>query len=215
MTGVTPFSEQLKERTRSVHSDSEGAGFINDLMRGDGTRADYVALVVQHWYIYDALERIASDLADDPVAAPFLDDALIRTPAIELDLDYLVGPNWRDDISPLTATRAYVDRINAVADWPGGVIAHHYTRYLGDLSGGQFIARLMRRHLGLGDDGVRFYTFDIDDLAAFKNAYRAKLDHAPWDADERERFIDEVVQAYALNTRLFEDLAAVKAGAAA
>ena len=45
----TPFSAALRERSTSAHSSSEGAGFMSDLMRGEGTREDYIALVVQHW----------------------------------------------------------------------------------------------------------------------------------------------------------------------
>ena len=37
---------------------------------------------------------------------------------------------------------------------------------------------------------------------------------APWDAEEQERVIDEVLLAYRFNTELFEDLAAAKAARA-
>ena len=32
---------------------------MSDLMRGNGTRDDYVALVAQHWFIYETLEAAA------------------------------------------------------------------------------------------------------------------------------------------------------------
>ena len=53
--GPIPFSAALRQRSSSAHSSSETASFMSDLMQGDGTRADYIALVVQHWYMYDAL----------------------------------------------------------------------------------------------------------------------------------------------------------------
>ena len=67
-----PFSTALRERSSSAHSGSEGAGFMSDLMRGKGTRDDYVALVAQHWFIYEALEAAASRMSADPVAATFI-----------------------------------------------------------------------------------------------------------------------------------------------
>ncbi|MDT0184862.1 biliverdin-producing heme oxygenase [Microbacterium sp. ARD31] len=212
MSDPTPFSAALRERSSRAHSSSESAGFMSDLVEGQGTREDYVALVAQHWFIYDALERAASEMKDDPVARVFITDKLTRLPALEADLAYLVGPDWRDRIEPLPTTRRYVERIAEVGrTWPGGFVAHHYTRYLGDLSGGLFIGRLMARRFGFDTNGIGFYLFDdIADPKAFKDVYREQLDAAPWDAAEQERVIDEVLLAYRFNTELFEDLAAAK-----
>ncbi|MBG9885183.1 heme oxygenase, partial [Bacillus toyonensis] len=133
-------------------------------------------------------------------------------PALEADLEFLVGEDWRERIAPLTTTRRYVDRIRQVgATWAGGFVAHHYTRYLGDLSGGLFIGRVMQRRFGFETNGVGFYLFDdIADPKAFKDVYREQLDAAPWDEAERERVIDEVLLAYRFNTELFEELDQVR-----
>ena len=217
MTQPIPFSTALRERSRTAHSGSEHAGFMDDLMRGRGTRDDYVALVAQHWFIYDALEAAAEAMRDDPVAAPFISEKLTRLPAIEADLAFLIGDDWRERIAPLPTTRRYVERIREVgATWPGGFVAHHYTRYLGDLSGGLFIGKLMARQFGFETNGIGFYLFDeIADPTAFKDVYREQLDAVAWDAAERERVIDEVLAAYQFNTDLFVDLATAKAAAAA
>jgi heme oxygenase len=213
---VIPFSQALRERTWSNHGDSEGATFMHDLMTGKGTREDYIALVAQHYFIYEALEAAAARFVDDTTAAPFITTQLTRLPAIEADLAFLIGEQWRDEISPLPTTVRYVERINEIADerWAGGFIAHHYTRYLGDLSGGQAIRKLMQRQFGFETNGVGFYLFDqIADPKSFKETYRDQLDAVTWDAAERERVIDEVVAAYRFNTELFVDLSAAKAAA--
>jgi heme oxygenase len=209
MNDVIPFSTALRERSSAAHTGSEHSGFMADLMRGEGTREDYVALVAQHWFIYAALENAAERMRNDPVASVFISDRLTRLPALEADLEFLLGPDWRDRIEPLPTTRRYVERIRTVGTaWAGGFVAHHYTRYLGDLSGGQFIGRLMQRRFGFETNGIGFYVFaDIADPKAFKDVYRDQLDAAPWDAAERERVIDEVLVAYRFNTELFEDLA--------
>ncbi|MDD7928126.1 heme oxygenase (biliverdin-producing) [Microbacterium thalli] len=213
MHAPIPFSTALRERSSSAHSGSEGAGFMSDLMRGAGSRDDYIALVAQHWFIYEALEDAASRMAADPVATTFISDKLTRLPALEADLAFLIGPDWRERIAPLPTTRRYVARIREVgATWPGGFVAHHYTRYLGDLSGGLFIGKLMARRFGFETNGIGFYLFaEIGDPAAFKDHYRAQLDAAPWDEAEQQRVIDEVLVAYRFNTDLFTDLAAAKA----
>lgn len=213
---VIPFSQALRERTRSGHSSSEGADFMSDLMTGKGSREDYVALVAQHFFIYEALEAATARFAGDPVASRFITPQLTRLPAIEADLEFLIGSGWRDEIAPLPTTRAYVDRINEVTaeGWAGGFVAHHYTRYLGDLSGGQAIRTLMQRQFGFDTNGVGFYFFDqIAKPREFKDTYREQLDAAGWDAAESEHVIDEVMRAYAFNTELFVDLARAKAAA--
>lgn len=213
---VIPFSQALRERTWANHGDSEGADFMKDLMTGKGTRDDYIALVAQHFFIYEAIEAAAERFAGDPVAAPFITPQLTRLPAIEDDLEYLLGSTWRDEIAPLPTTARYTERIREVTQqgWAGGFIAHHYTRYLGDLSGGQVIRTLMQRQFGFETNGVGFYLFDqIAKPKEFKETYRDQLDAVQWDDAERDRVIDEVVTAYRFNTELFVDLANAKAAA--
>ena len=217
MSTVIPFSQALRERTSSGHSSSEGADFMSDLMTGKGSKEDYIALVAQHFFIYEALEAAADRMRADAVAAPFISDKLTRLPAIVQDLEFLIGPDWREQITPLPTTARYVARINEVgAVWPGGFVAHHYTRYLGDLSGGQIIRTLMQRQFGFDTNGVGFYLFgDIAKPREFKDTYREQLDAVPWDDEEQARVIDEVMVAYRFNTDLFRDLATAKAAAAA
>jgi heme oxygenase len=95
--------------------------------------------------------------------------------------------------------------------WPAGFVAHHYTRYLGDLSGGQLMRRALRREYGLDGPGTRFYEFPGVDPRTFKQHYRHLLDTAPWDAVEQDRFLDEVSLAYRLNTAILDDLGKVVA----
>jgi len=213
---VIPFSQALRERTWSGHDDNAGDTFMRDLMQGKGTRDDYIALVVQHYFIYEALEQAEPRFIDDPDAARFISPHLTRLPALEQDLDFLLGPDWRGQITALPSTERYVDRIREIEaeGWAGGFVAHHYTRYMGDLSGGQAIGRLMQRHFGFETNGVGFYLFDqIANPKAFKETYREQLDAVGWDEAERERVIDEVLLAYRFNSELFHDLSAAKAAA--
>jgi heme oxygenase len=93
--------------------------------------------------------------------------------------------------------------------WPGGYVAHHYTRYLGDLSGGQIVRDKAERTWGFDrkGDGVRFYVFErIPNPAAFKRSYRQRLDAIPADDLERQRIVTECKRAFALNTAVFREL---------
>lgn len=216
MSNVVPFSQSLRERTWTGHGQSEGAGFMTDLMTGKGTKEDYIALVAQHYFIYAAIEAAAETMKNDPVASAFITPKLTRLPAIETDLEFLLGADWREQITPLATTQRYVDRVNKIGStWPGGFIAHHYTRYLGDLSGGQMIGGIIQKQFGFDTNGVGFYLFgEIADPRQFKDTYREQLDSVAWTEDEKNAVIDEVLLAYQFNSDLFLDLAEAKSAAA-
>ncbi|WP_144759029.1 heme oxygenase (biliverdin-producing) [Curtobacterium sp. 9128] len=205
---VTPFSELLRKRARRSPGSATGNGFMDDLVGGRCDVADYADLLGQYAFVYDALERAAERMADHPVAAPFVTPQLTRMPAIRADLEYLVGPDWSELVCPMPATTAYVRRLNEVAaHWPGGFVAHHYTRSLGDLSGGRATAELLADQFGFDTNGVLFFIFDqVADPDAFEDTYRAELDAAPWDDVERQRVLAEVSLASTLDRGLLAGL---------
>ncbi|MFE3457775.1 heme oxygenase (biliverdin-producing) [Nocardiopsis aegyptia] len=202
------FSERLKAATWRDHENAEYHGFTRALMDGTLPLDGYTAMVAQHYFAYAALEDLGSRLADHPVAGRFVRPELLRLPALVRDLEHLLGPAWRDRISPSLATRTYVARIEQMADHPEGFVAHHYTRYMGDVSGGQFIRRVVAEAHGLGDGhGVSFYVFDrLGSLPKFRTDYRARLDALDLDEPAAQRLIDETRLAYQLNTEVLADL---------
>ena len=129
-------------------------------------------------------------------------------PAIEADLAFLIGDDWSHRITARPATTAYCDRIRAVCfDEPDGFVAHHYTRYLGDLSGGQAIGRILDRTFELDGAGIAFYAFpEIPKPKVYKDGYRARLDALGLTAEEQERVVTEVKTAFRLNQALFAEL---------
>ncbi|MET7326608.1 biliverdin-producing heme oxygenase [Nonomuraea sp. NPDC005650] len=205
---TTPFSETLKNATWTDHESAEGESYLAELMGGRLSEHEYGEMVAQHYFAYIALDGVSRELADHPVAGRFVFPELYRERALERDLATVYGPSWRSRIVPSKATRTLVARIHQVADWPSGYIAHHYTRYLGDLSGGQFIRMELQKIYGYGSGGgVDFYIFDgLGSLPRFKNEYRARLDELELDDRERQRMIREVKLAYQLNTEVLAEL---------
>lgn len=209
---LPPFSTRIREATAREHEAAENSTFITEMLDGTLGIDSYRYYTGQLWFVYRALETHSEALAGDPVAGPFIKPELARTPELERDLLHLAGPGWRDELLPLPATAAYAARIEECArTWPGGYIAHHYTRYLGDLSGGQVIRGNAEKlwdlpHRG---DGVRFYVFDrIGNPAAFKREYRSLLDRIGVDELEQRRILDEGRRAFEMNRALFAELAA-------
>ncbi|NEA38354.1 biliverdin-producing heme oxygenase [Streptomyces sp. SID11385] len=206
----TPFSTVIRTASHAQHTEAENSTFMSDLLGGRLGVDAFARYTEQLWFVYRALEEHTAALAGDPVAGPFADPGLARLPELERDLAHLRGPGWRAGLAPLPATEAYAARIaECAAGWPGGYVAHHYTRYLGDLSGGQIIRDKAERTWGFArkGDGVRFYVFEtVPNPAAFKRGYRERLDALPLDAVERERVVDECRRAFALNTGVFRAL---------
>ncbi|WP_419995179.1 heme oxygenase (biliverdin-producing) [Streptomyces boninensis] len=207
---TTPFSVRLRTESHEQHTEAETSTFMSDLLGGRLGVDAYARYTEQLWHVYSALEGASDQLADDPVAGPFIQPELARVPELERDLDF-VAPGWRGT-APLPATQAYADRIaECAAKWPAGYVAHHYTRYLGDLSGGQIIRGTAEKTWGFErkGDGVRFYVFEqIGNPAAYKRSYRELLDRLPLDELEQRRVVDECKRAFALNTAMFHDLGA-------
>ncbi|MFJ6896253.1 heme oxygenase (biliverdin-producing) [Streptomyces hokutonensis] len=204
------FSTVIRTASHEQHVEAETSTFMSDLLGGRLGVDAYARYTEQLWFVYEALETGAERLAADSVTGPFIRGELFRLPALERDLEHLRGADWRTGLTALPATQAYADRVRECAEsWPAGYIAHHYTRYLGDLSGGQIIRDKAERTWGFSrkGDGVRFYVFEgIGNPAAFKRGYRELLDGVQVDDLEKQRIVAECKRAFALNTGVFRAL---------
>ncbi|MFE9361412.1 heme oxygenase (biliverdin-producing) [Streptomyces sp. NPDC006978] len=210
---TTPFSTLIRTASHEQHTEAESSSFMSDMLGGRLGVDAYTRYTEQLWFVYRALEDGAEALRRDPVAGPFIQPQLMRTAELERDLRHLRGEGWREGLQPLPATAAYAERVAECArEWPAGYVAHHYTRYLGDLSGGQIIRGTTEKTWGFErkGDGVRFYVFEqISNPAAFKREYRELLDAVDADDLEKQRIVDECKRAFALNTAVFRELGEV------
>ncbi len=213
-----PLSTAFREATTQAHEDAEHAVFITRLMDGGASASDFAAFTAQLHPVYLALEQAMDAHASHPAVAALHDPLLIRTPRLASDLGVLYGADWADQaadgrIAIMPATRAYVERIGSL-ERPEALVAHHYVRLLGDLSGGQAIARLVRRHYGIPDAALTFYRFDgIDKAKPYKDAYRATLDALPLDAETHAMAVREAIRTFRLNQAVFADLEQARSGA--
>jgi len=202
-----PLSVAMREGSRREHGDAESSRFVVALLEGRVDEAGYAQYLARLRDVYAAIESVGRAGAEDPLVAAVLDPALERLPALEEDLAFWSGGSTLEADSP--ATERYVERVHACAEWGGLFLAHHYTRYLGDLSGGQAIGRFLAREFGLerGGRGVRFYEFpQVPKPKPYKDAYRAALDGLGLDDGQQARVVEEVRVAFRLNQDLFIEL---------
>jgi heme oxygenase len=108
----------------------------------------------------------------------------------------------------------YVDRLDEVARTdPRALLAHAYVRYLGDLSGGQIVCRVITSALALtGGSGLAFYKFaERPEVLAAR--LRIALDSIALTPEAQAQLVDEARLAFRYHIELFEQLGVAAASA--
>jgi heme oxygenase len=191
-------------RTKNLHVEAERTGIIRDLLRGEASREGYVLLLRNLLPAYQTMERGLERHRGSPRLGALARYRLDRAPAIQSDLTALCGKRWNRDIPLLAAGEAYAERIAEAAEGEGArLIAHAYTRYLGDLSGGLILQQLLARSLELRSSELSFYDFPrFSNLDALKAGYRKALDRAGAQVRDGDAVVEEGAVAFTLNIEL-------------
>ena len=202
------LAQDLKEGTKSSHSAAENTKFVTSFLRGVVDKSNYRELISNFYFVYDTLELEVKKHKDHPIVGPLNMPELYRYDALAEDCDYFYGVDWADKIEPSDACKQYCNRIMEISDDdPELLVGHHYTRYLGDLSGGQILKNIAQKALQLDGDGLAFYNFpNIADKKQFKNDYRATLNKLPVTQSQISAIVAEANYAFRLNMFMFDEL---------
>eukprot|EP00128_Syssomonas_multiformis_P000787 Colp12_sorted_trinity150504_noHs@35209 len=205
-------SELLKEKTKRIHRDAESTTFMKRMLRGKVERSEYVRLLYSLYHVYKVMEEELQTNADHVAVRPiYFPKELNRADCLKEDISFYTGLPFEELEIPITpGTKIYIDRLRNCGQRPYLLAAHAYTRYLGDLSGGQYIAEKLRKTFQLDREsleGVRFYHFEnISDVAGMKNNFRQGLDNIPLTAEESQHLEEEAIKAFELNIELAVEL---------
>lgn len=195
------LATDLREATRALHEQAERSGVSAQMLRGNVSIEAYALLLRNLLPVYRALEAGLECHRHTAGVRLVARPALYRGAAIAHDLGAL---GFVPDRLPLLpgAVR-YAHRIEEVAAaQPCRLIGHAYTRYIGDLSEGQILRKLLARLLRIPPTALTVYDFsDIDDLHAYRAEYRLALTLVADEAD-RQAIIDEAMQAFRLTIAL-------------
>jgi heme oxygenase len=173
----------LKDLTWEHHKNAERQVFVKELLGGSITNERYATYLFNQHPAYNTLEMLAMmhGLFD---GVP----ELRRAPRIHEDYQEL----WADEFtqpSLCKSVKEYMDHLMSIRDDSEKLMAHVYVRHMGDLSGGQMIARKVP---GKG----LFYQFDKG--------------HDELKAHIRERINDDMADEAKLcfdyATKLFQEL---------
>jgi heme oxygenase len=204
---------QLDEGTRKSHSVAENTAFVTGFFKGISKPESYRNLLTSLYYIYKAMEEDAFDTTKDDRVKKLDDQALRRLEALQRDMAYFHGDDtWQSHIPPPSpATKTYVAHIQKLVDKPENsylLIAHQYTRYLGDLFGGQMMGGMAQRTMNLpAGKGVAFYTFD--DITCTKDyitSWYQRLNDLNLTEKQKQHIVDEANLVFELNIGILEEL---------
>ncbi len=201
------FAARLRVQTAALHRRAERAGIIAALLRGEGGTHGYALLLRNLLPVYAAIEEGWRQVGPLPGFAPFARPAFRRAGRIAADLAVLHGADWAASLPLLPAGARYAARVGraAAAGDCGRLLAHAYVRVLGDLSGGQTVARVLGRTLALPEAALSFYAYpDLPDLAAARAEWRAALDRAAPLLPALPAALREAQVAFRLNIALSE-----------
>lgn len=199
---------ELDDGTRKSHSVAQNSAFVSGFFKGLSTRDAYSALLTSLYFVYSEMEE-AFDSTNESRVQSLDYPELRRVAALERDMDYFYGSDWKQNIKPSPATQAYTARIEEVrSKAPYLLIAHQYTRYLGDLFGGQMMGGMATRSLELEDNkGVDFYQFDeIQSAKDFITGWYKKLNDLDLTDEEKQNIVDEANYVFDLNIGILEEL---------
>jgi len=204
------FADTVRLDTRIDHERAERSPFIVSLLAGELDKRAHVELLRSLLPVYQALEQLLLVQSEDASIQLFDDRRLDRRGRIAADLRTLGHEPEATDLTALPASRAYVRAIREAAVSPQRLLAHHYTRYLGDMAGGRVIASRLRSEYGIDAAALTYYDFSgLDDVHAYRKQYKVNLDEAPWSEAEQAEFTEECRVAYRANSQLFAELGAL------
>jgi heme oxygenase (biliverdin-producing, ferredoxin) len=218
MTGSTcmdqsSFSAELKAAGSGLHQKIEETPFVASLANGTVAEDSYKNYLADLFVIYDQLETelfLNQESEKNGIAEiirPFTAEGLWRGALISQDLEAFEDAGR----SPGNQAIAYKEHLVSLGQYhPHLLAAHAYIRYMGDLFGGQTIAkRLEERFSG------KLATYDFTKLCQnreierpvqFALTLRAQLDSVPLQPLQRSEILEEVAKGYEMHLALFKEL---------
>jgi heme oxygenase len=206
------LAQRLREGTQQSHTAAENTAFMKCFLKGIVEREPFRKLLANLYFVYHALETEFRQHQQHPIVGKLYFPELNRTKNLEKDLAFYYGDRWQEQIAPLPAGEVYVQRIHDISKSdPILLIAHAYTRYMGDLSGGQALKNIVRSALNLPEgQGTALHEFEqlptAEAKRTFKQTYRNALNSLPIDDITIQRIVAEANYAFTLNRDLVHEL---------
>jgi heme oxygenase len=206
------LATRLREGTKHSHTMAENTAFMKCFLKGIVEWEPFRKLTADLYFVYNTLETEIRRHQEHPIVGKIYFRELERREKLEQDLAYYYSDNWRNEIVASQEGQAYVTHILEISKTnPALLVAHSYVRYMGDLSGGQSLRKIVRSALTLpADRGTGLHEFDQlptpEARREFKAKYRDALNSLPINETLAEQIVDEANYAFELNRNVFHEL---------
>jgi heme oxygenase len=202
------FADALRERTRTLHAQAERSGIVLDILRGRASRSAYALYLRNILPVYQHLEAGLECHRDSAALQTIARREVYRSGPLHADLEALCGSNYARTLPLVAAAEQYASHLaGAVDDRAEALVAHAYTRFLGDLNGGRVMRSILARSFAAEPLPLHFHSFPgIPDLAVFTAQYRGALDVAGTHLARPEAVLREAELAFRLNIALSEEV---------
>ena len=160
----------IKELVWEEHKNAERQEFVKTLMSGQINHNLYATYLYNQLQCYAELEKWGNH------------NGLFRqTPGLQraenIHKDYT--KLWTKLEKPIItqSTKEYIEHINTITDDPEKLYAHIYVRHLGDLSGGQMIAKKVpaKRYYDFGANGQEWKRIVKEIINQYLNTYQINV----------------------------------------
>lgn len=205
---------RLRVETRELHEAAEQHPFQQSLVHGDATREDFVRLLQEMRFVHEAIEgMLRRQAASVPAIAAVMRDEGYRTGHIDDDLGYF---GVTRESSPTESTRRLIQAMESVSDnSPTALLGFHYVLE-GSKNGSKFIAKHLRRALGLSDGrGLLYLDPEGDRQPANWQAFKKDMDGFPFSEAEMDGIVHAAKEMFRAIAAIYEELEAVSTRARA
>lgn len=199
MSSANPLSIRLREETKDAHTLTERAPLFAAIFRETCPPEAMITLLRGLLPVYTRLEMALDAHQTHELVGAFHLPALYRTEALHADLMQLAPETLSEPA--IEEAQAYADHISMLAETsPLLLVAHAYTRYLGDLSGGQMLGKKAKAIVG---QDLAFYAFpEIKNPGAAKTDFRKRLDDLKLTTEQADALVAEASLSFELNADL-------------
>lgn len=179
-----PLSEKLKQETKPYHDGMHKNALLLQFLSSDGSIPDdqtYREYLEYMYAVYSTMEKKIVDYQEHPEISPFFQlcfmQLLFRSNKIRMDISFIA-----DDLLFEENKHQSEELVKKISvSNPGKLIGHMYTRYMGDLSGGQFFKRALDRK-GRQKSTSMFSFEEVDrPIDKVKSEFKQVLDELPGD----------------------------------
>jgi heme oxygenase len=152
----------LKELTADVHAEAESQPFIKSVFAGNVDKGKYTSYIYQLTHVYGLMEILSNNHALFEGI-----ENLKRADAVQKDWMELCEDIGTTVFTINESTLRYLQYLDSIKDNPKKLLAHVYVRHMGDMFGGQQLAKLTP---GNG------HLYKFEDIPSLVRAVRSKLD---------------------------------------